>query len=367
MTTNLRNSENYNSKEDYEEMKNYIFSIAFSNFFSDKLNHGLEIDDGWKIFEPSQFVYAYFSFNALYNIDWEKTVSAKKLKKFERVYEKPKIYKLLDFIYQQPSSYTFMDLYKSYDSRLRIIDLSRNIKNIKEVILNKYKFSCKKLGTNDFSREDHENLLIFCSEIRNNIFHGHKSPEAMLKVDQINRITIYKNIISATIDMFMKIVPSRMKMLGNLQEDLNAEENELSRMMRDRKNYPMKKYLKNKSIPDLINGEGDMLALYQEEETGSPRLMLHLNDNKGRLFTKFRKEKLIAYLEGKVSIREVIDSSVSDYMIFETKEKNYSKVPKAVFDFSLIWFANLQYDQIDDSFKSASSQELIKKLGTLKT
>ena len=127
----------------------------------------------------------------------------------------------------------------------------------------------------------------------------------------------------------------------------------------------MIKYLKNRSIPDLINSEGDILAIYKEEETDSSRLMIHLIDNKGRVFTKYSKEKLIAYLEGKVLIREVIYSSGSDYLIFEAKDQNYLKIPIAVFDYKLIRFADLPYSQIHDSFKPTSIQELINKVEAL--
>lgn len=124
----------------------------------------------------------------------------------------------------------------------------------------------------------------------------------------------------------------------------------------------MRKYLKDKSIPDLLNSEGDILAIYKEEEAGSPRLMLRLNDSKGRVFAKYRKEKLVTYLEGKALIQEVIDSAGSDYLIYETVEKIYMKVPKAVFDFNLIMFAEMPYSQIQDGYKPSLIRELIKKV-----
>ena len=122
----------------------------------------------------------------------------------------------------------------------------------------------------------------------------------------------------------------------------------------------MSKYLKNRSIPDLINSEGDILAIYKEEETDSPRLMMHLKDNKGKLFTRFNKETLISYLECKASIREVIDSSGNEYLVYENKEKNCFNIPKTIFDYQLLWFSELSYCQIDDSYKPTSVKELIK-------
>jgi hypothetical protein len=47
-----------------------------------ELVHGVK-DSGWKLFEPSKFVYAFFAFNSFYSIDWEETKKQNQLIKWE--------------------------------------------------------------------------------------------------------------------------------------------------------------------------------------------------------------------------------------------------------------------------------------------
>lgn len=47
-----------------------------------ELSRGIK-KGGWKIFEPSRFVYAFFAFNSFYSINWEESAKIKELVKWE--------------------------------------------------------------------------------------------------------------------------------------------------------------------------------------------------------------------------------------------------------------------------------------------
>ena len=61
-----------------EELQNKIKSIELSYLFAKNLKHGINETGDWKLFEPSRFIYSFFAFNMIYEINWELTFSKKR-------------------------------------------------------------------------------------------------------------------------------------------------------------------------------------------------------------------------------------------------------------------------------------------------
>ncbi len=201
-------------------------SIDISHLFAQSLEHGVSYNEynnesKWKLFEPTKFVYSFFAFNMLYEVDWEKSLN----KTFiwdarAHKYTSDKIVLLLDFIYKNHLGIPFEDYLKKYDKNLSITERANEIK-IDKVIeridknnlldkqdsyLNNYINVIRNIGNNKIKKEDHYKLLIFCYNVRNNVFHGLKKASEMRKSGQRKRLLDYSHIIMATIEMFFDIV-----------------------------------------------------------------------------------------------------------------------------------------------------------------
>ena len=97
--------------EDLAEQVQFLFNI---HTFAKKYDHCVITNKGPLItkeqvtipnehptfpFKATQFVYSFFAFNAIYNIDWQQSVSDKRVTYFNRGKETDKISSLLDFIF----------------------------------------------------------------------------------------------------------------------------------------------------------------------------------------------------------------------------------------------------------------------------
>ncbi len=59
----------------------YLQSIEISHSFAKHNKHGVQsFNDHWDLFEPTRFVYAFFSFNMVYAIDWQTSYLGKTLR-----------------------------------------------------------------------------------------------------------------------------------------------------------------------------------------------------------------------------------------------------------------------------------------------
>jgi hypothetical protein len=69
----------------HEELEN-LYRL---HYITKKYRHIVEVNrDEWKLFEPSKFVYAYFTFNCFYNYNWKESVNNNELQMFEKKEEK---------------------------------------------------------------------------------------------------------------------------------------------------------------------------------------------------------------------------------------------------------------------------------------
>ena len=197
----------------YKTLKN----IEIAYLFAKQMNHGINRSEysDWQLFEPSKFIYAYFSFNMLYDIDLERSIERDRIffhpgdvKTGKRIlYLTNFIHKNLDAIYEKMSAV-------DYD---RIVENSKDIRRDKTIdkkdiylsprnsFFENYKIAISGLERKTLSQDNHYRLLSFCNQIRNNIFHGAKTISHMQIQEQRNRLIDYTNIILKTMDLTFEI------------------------------------------------------------------------------------------------------------------------------------------------------------------
>ena len=222
-------------------LKKTIKSIDISHLFAKNLKHGVShVESRWELFEPARFIYSFFAFNMLYEIDWKESLSGRRVwyaRAQSYGYTSDKMVLLLEFIYSKKGEKSFRDYYSKYDNSLRLqensndIVLDFNIEKIdnndflekKDSFVNNYKGSIIKLKEDNFNIEEHYKALIFCYQIRNNVFHGLKKASEMIKSGQRERLVDYSNILIATMEMFFDIMKEEIGY--SPANDVNLKEN----------------------------------------------------------------------------------------------------------------------------------------------
>lgn len=208
------------------KLESTLKSINISYLFAKNLEHGISYQrSNWELFEPSKFIYSFFTFNMLYEIDWKETIKRKFIwDARSKDYTSDKIILLLEFIHNHLDNSSFISFYKKYDDKLSIISNSNYIKpdsNIERKdrtnffrsnensYLENFKSALRNIDNGNISIEDHYKLIIFCYQVRNNIFHGLKKATEMIESGQRDRLLNYSQIILATIEMFFEILETK--------------------------------------------------------------------------------------------------------------------------------------------------------------
>jgi len=205
---------------DYD-LENKIRSIELSYLFAKNLDHGVNQEGEWKLFEPSKFIYSFFALNMIYEINWKITLKArKKLRYYQSIKTHTKLYFLIEFIYTSSEFIDFHTEYKDFGSLTSLIKNCHKIENDpnisrinnceklhkKDSFFNNYVESISNLNNDNFGVDDHYNLLAFTYQIRNNIFHGQKTVGMMTLKDQRERLVDYTNVVLVTLEMFFNIL-----------------------------------------------------------------------------------------------------------------------------------------------------------------
>jgi hypothetical protein len=201
-------------------MHSTLKNVEIAYLFAKRMNHGINKSRSdnrdWQLFEPSRFIYAFFSFNMLYDIHWERSIDK------HRIILHPgdiktgrKINHLTNFIHHYTDNvYTELSVL-NYD---KIINNSKAIKpdiNINRTdiyvlprnsFLENYRFAMRSLGNKTLNADNHYRLLSFCNQIRNNIFHGAKTVNHMQMQDQRIRLIDYTNILLETMELLFQIL-----------------------------------------------------------------------------------------------------------------------------------------------------------------
>lgn len=218
------------------KLESTLKSINISYLFAKNLEHGISYQrSNWELFEPSKFIYSFFTFNMLYEIDWKETLKRGFVwDARSQNYTSDKIILLLEFIYNHFDDSSFISFYNKYDDKLSIIDNSNSIKpdsnierNDKTSFLDKessylenFKSALKILNCGNLAIKDHYKLIIFCYQVRNNIFHGLKKATEMIESGQRDRLLNYSQIILATVEMFFKVLESKYKFRLATEDEL---------------------------------------------------------------------------------------------------------------------------------------------------
>ena len=218
-----------------------IRSIELSYLFAKNLQHGINNKGDWQLFEPSKFIYSFFAFNMIYEINWKITLSTNRLRDQRSLKTHTKIYELFEFLYSSNNLKNFKSTFEKFGSIDNLINNARLIKpdssinginncpklnfENKNSFLNNYKSSIDKLKNYNFKKIDHYHLLAFTYQIRNNIFHGSKTVGIMTLKEQRERLTDYTNIILTTLEQFFNILENNHSYYRAEAHELNENIN----------------------------------------------------------------------------------------------------------------------------------------------
>ena len=192
---------------EFEQTLQNLYRLHYASM---NFNHMVEYQEGnWTLFEPSRFVYCYFTFNSIYSIDWNQTIGHKNIRFFESSPEPSDLTKaktLIDFIYeklpQEDINYLFNEyVISKYNDQNNFMNLVNSVnesynissseqKSFKEDLINAYhnKYILKGKLKNSVMR--------FIIMVRNNVFHGSKDLLKMTEKRQRERLELYAKILN---------------------------------------------------------------------------------------------------------------------------------------------------------------------------
>lgn len=162
--------------------------------------------DDWAVFEPSQFIYAFFTFNTLYTINWSETRRAERVIEWyqrDNEYE-DKIKNVLVFCLSADNGNTYVtNLIRELRREAPIRSILDRIKpddQIGKRLISKFKTPIVRIiddGDNNVTMDEYESIFKFIYMVRNNVFHGQKTTLEMLDPDQRHRFSIYTKILTS--------------------------------------------------------------------------------------------------------------------------------------------------------------------------
>lgn len=183
--------------------------------------HAIEYTNGsvdWREYNPTHFMYVYFTFNSLYSIDWITSLNKGKLcyhgelsnlcdNNFH-ISESKQFYKMINvcfrnnyFVRKYYPILRIIVLYKQDSTKIsEVLDslCTKNDSSISEEVTDKFKGVVKKIVDNKpINNYDVGDLAFFIYKVRCNIFHGAKNLRDMNNIDQKKRLKLYTNILIA--------------------------------------------------------------------------------------------------------------------------------------------------------------------------
>lgn len=162
-------------------------------------------------YEPTFFLYNYFCFNTVFNIDWSASKKSGIIIYHEKKSEKDQIKSLVDVCFSDNDFVkSFLPTYRNfitikYDIP-SIIDAMQLIVpdyvRITKADVGTFQAACKRLLCDeDVDVRDIKSAYSFIYSIRCNIVHGEKSMRLMMDIEQRKRITTYSCFIIALLHM----------------------------------------------------------------------------------------------------------------------------------------------------------------------
>ena len=161
-------------------------------------------------YEPTFFLYVYFTFNTIFSIDWKESATCGELVDSKVFGEVDRIKSLIDFCFLDPSFAslyfpTFVEIVTMRFSDNEILEALDSIvvdgKKVKAADKGNAITSCKQLFTKEgFLSKDSwhmKTLYSFIYKVRCNIVHGSKSMDLLNEPKQKERILIYSYYLIA--------------------------------------------------------------------------------------------------------------------------------------------------------------------------
>lgn len=211
------------------ESNDILYELHILHYFSVNQKHFLKIKDNFRLFEPTKFVYSYFSFSTIFNYDWSKLLDKKDIVPHQKrkvffdngdykeheEYEKIKIERYLNFIFDNISSKNRKEFIqkimnnKTLEEIKKLIDSSKLKKNDLNTLNKSFKYLVKDYSDSDgieiFKRRI-INITNIVGSVRNNIFHGSKGIIKMIETEQRDRLMFYSNFINSLNEQFFKVI-----------------------------------------------------------------------------------------------------------------------------------------------------------------
>lgn len=208
-------------------------------------SHIIEYKTGsWKMFEPSRFIYSFFTFNSLYEINWSDSIVDNTIyydfdNDPEKTKETTKMRAYINFIFEYATEDDFKILSQNIkkmgkgkkplennelqnllmeivlDDRIKNSDKTDFIVKIESLLLG------RKLTPSQYFNS----IIKFIYYVRNNIFHGSKTTIEMAEKKQRDRLIVYSNILNQTNELFFKIISREVQFLEmNKKYKLNFDD-----------------------------------------------------------------------------------------------------------------------------------------------
>ena len=169
-------------------------------------------------YEPTYFLYNYFCFNTIFNIDWNQSLQEGDIKEGDSSEEK-RIKNLIDFCFDPPgfADSFFPTFFEIATVRYSLSEIDRAMETIFEddrridkTFIATFKSSYKKLLTErGFNVRDMKTVFAFIYSVRCNIVHGTKSMLHLQESKQRTWIMVYSFFIIALVHMLFMNLRSR--------------------------------------------------------------------------------------------------------------------------------------------------------------
>ena len=189
--------------------------LSYIHGESARKEHAIMQGNEWEPYIPTRFIYSFFTFNTLYNIDWKLSLERRNLYNFNSApTEGDKYTKYLDFCCNEEED-DFLIEYKDFFIRYVTANFSPDfiLEELKKIQLDR-KYSrggineqgkiddfitaCEKcLKGNCLSKDILKCIIDFIYKIRCNLFHGVKTMQDLQSEHQQIRLNIYSTFIVA--------------------------------------------------------------------------------------------------------------------------------------------------------------------------
>lgn len=169
------------------------------------LEHAIWNQGKWQSYIPSHFIYAFFTFNTLYNIDWKSSIKNGSICLHTEPGDLKKMYRYLNFCNCDEFLVQYREFFVQYieehwdiDEVLAKFERIYPDDSVTEDILNNFKSACKRcFKDGECNREILDHIVTLIYKIRCNLFHGHKTLEELSNTYQQERLDIYSVMIIA--------------------------------------------------------------------------------------------------------------------------------------------------------------------------